>query len=72
MKYVILAKDNVTGEMISECVQTSLETLRVSKDGNTILKYEGTQPDSLNGYKDYTKDELKTELAKAEWQGEPY
>jgi len=47
-------------------------TLRVSKESNTILKYEGTQPDSLNGYKDYTRDELKVELAKAEWQGEPY
>ena len=72
MKYVILAKSSVTGEMVSDCVQTSLNTLRISKEGNTILKYKGTQPASLNGYKDYTKDELKVELAKAEWQGEPY
>ena len=72
MKYVILAKDNVTDAMISDCVQSSLNTLRISKEGNTILKYKGTQPGSLNGYKDYTKDELKAELAKAEWQGEPY
>ena len=67
MKYVILGKDKVTGEMISDCVQSSLETLRVSKESNTILKYEGTQPDSLNGYKDYTLAEISKELAKGEW-----
>ena len=72
MKYVILASNKVTDEMIADCVQSSLNTLRISKEGNTILKYKGSQPDSLNGYKDYTKAELKVELAKAEWQGKLY
>ena len=72
MKYVILAKDKVTNAMISSCLESSLDTLRISKEGNTILKYGGVQPDCLNGYKDYTQAELEAELAKAEWQGEPY
>ena len=67
MKFVILNKDKVTSEMLSFCFETSIDSLRISSENNTILKYEGTQPDCLNGYKDYTLAEIRQELEKSEW-----
>jgi len=70
MKFVILNKDKVTSEMLSFCFETSIDSLRISLENNTILKYKGTQPDCLNGYKDYTLAEMREELKKGEWNGE--
>ena len=69
-KYVILKLSDVTQEMIDNCMETSFDTLRVSKNGNTILKWEGNKPTCLYGIKDYTYSKIKEKLKKAEWNDE--
>jgi hypothetical protein len=46
MTYVIVNNADVTQQMVDDCVQTSVSTLRHSISGadRVILKYNGTQP----------------------------
>lgn len=65
--YVILPIKDVTQEMINACLETSIERLVISKNGNTILKYEGIKPKCLDKYDEV---DIKKELIKDEWQDE--
>ena len=64
-RYVILPLDNVTQEMIDDCIETSFNTLRISKNRNTILKWRGNKPNSLYGIIEVT--DIRLELQKDEW-----
>tara|TARA_R100001594_G_C4019305_1_gene258802 strand:+ start:1070 stop:1300 length:231 start_codon:yes stop_codon:yes gene_type:complete len=67
-KWVILNISDVTDEMISNSLQTSRDTLRLSLDGSkTILKWDGETPDCFDGINTYTHTEILEELAKSDW-----
>ena len=66
--YVILNISEVTQDIIDVCLETSLDTLRKTKDNSkTIVKFEGDVPSLLEGKKLYTHYEIKQELQKNEW-----
>jgi len=69
--YIVLPLIAVTQKMIDECLETSFETLKISKNNNTVLKWNGTIPKSLTGvsgkFLDY--EQIKEEFKKDEWQG---
>ena len=67
MRIVFLPIGDVTDNMVSECLETSTSSLRVSNKGNTLLKYEGTKPTSLSTYEDVSLVEAKEVLTQAEW-----
>ena len=70
-KWIIINVSDVTDEMISNAIQTSMDTLRKTTDGTkTILKWNGDTPSCFDGLTTYTHSEIKTELAKSEWTGE--
>jgi hypothetical protein len=57
-------KENIN---FSEVVENP-ETLRYSLDGTKfIVKYDGSQPLSLNGYTEYTHSEILAILSGTEW-----
>ncbi|MBT6994526.1 MAG: hypothetical protein HN952_06175 [Candidatus Cloacimonetes bacterium] len=68
MRYVILPLSEVTEEMINDCLESSKDTLRISTDNYTILKWKGNKPRSLYGIPEIT--DIKTELKKDEWKEE--
>ena len=69
-KYIIIPLRDVTRVMIDSCIETSLETLRVSKDGNTILKFNNQKPNILPAIsREYSEKEIHQELEKEEWLG---
>lgn len=68
MTYVILPTEDVTQQMIDDCIQTSIETLRKSLDGDlAVLKYSGTKPASLGERTDLTHAEILVEMAGPLW-----
>ena len=71
-KYVIVNVSDVTDEMISSAIQTSVNTLRKSLDNSrAILKWDGDTPSCFNGLTTYNHSQIKTELAGSDWtQGE--
>ena len=70
-KWIIINVSDVTDEMISNAIQTSMDTLRKTTDGTkTILKWEGDTPSCFDGLTTYTHSEILTELAKSEWTGD--
>jgi len=67
-KWVIINVSDITDEMLSKAIQSSMETLRKSLDGNrAILKWDGNTPSCFNGLDVYSHSEILTELAKDEW-----
>ena len=72
MTYVIVTNNELSQQMVDDCVETSLDTVR-KNDGvggdssKAILKYEGAKPASIAAYTDYTHAEILVELAKPEW-----
>ena len=67
-KYFILNTYEVTQGIIDVCLQTSLDTLRKTKDGSkSILKFEGNTPEILKNETLYNYEEIKEELKKDEW-----
>jgi len=67
--YVIVPTSEITEQMVSDCVETSMDTVRKNDvDTKRILKYEGDKPASISAYSDYTRVQMQTELEKAEWQ----
>ncbi len=69
MQYKKFVFEDVTEEMVRVCVESSLETLRISSLGNTFLKWNGEEPIELHG-KGEEINNIDIELAKAEWQVE--
>ena len=66
--WVIVAVNDITDEMISNAIQTSMSTLRKTNDGSkAILKWEGNTPSCFDGITTYTHSEILTELAKSDW-----
>ena len=66
--WVIVNVSDITDEMISNAMQTSMDTLRKSLDGNkAILKWDGDTPSCFDGMTTYTHSEILAELAKSDW-----
>ena len=69
LRYVIITREEVASVDFSKVCELSADTLRYSLDGNkTFVKYNGSQPDFLSGKEELTNSEIRTELAKSEWQ----
>ena len=67
-KYVIINSDEVDSVNFSQVMETSAQTLRFSlDDSQTLVKFEGSTPDFLDGKTQYTHSEILSELAKPEW-----
>ena len=67
-KWIIINVSDITDEMIESALETSLETLKKTSDGNkAILKWDGDTPSCFNGLTIYTHSEILTELAKSDW-----
>jgi len=68
LKYVIIDADEVSSVEFSQVFETSASTLRYSLDNSqTVLKFEGSTPDFLEGKTQYTHSEILTILATSEW-----
>ena len=66
--WVIVNVSDITEEMISNAIQSGMETLRKTLDGNkAILKWEGDTPSCFDGMTTYSHSEILTKLAKSEW-----
>jgi hypothetical protein len=67
-KWVIINVSDITDEMITNSIQSSLTTLRKTLDNSkAILKWDGDTPAVFDGMTTYTHSEIRTELAKVEW-----
>jgi hypothetical protein len=67
-KWIIINVSDITNEMISKSIQSSIESLRTSIDGNkAILKYEGRKPSCFYNMNTYTHSEILEELSKSDW-----
>ena len=63
VKYVIIGTDEVENVDFSQVLQDSVQTLRISEDGNfTFVKFKGDTPSFLEGKTQYTIEEFKTIL----------
>jgi len=65
--YIIIDLADVTQDMIDDCIETSLDTLRISLNGiETILKWNGETPTSILALDpqptQYTNAEIKVIL----------
>ena len=69
--WVIVDVSAITEEMISNAIQSSMETLRKTLDGNkAILKWEGDTPSCFDGMTVYSHSEIRTELRTSEWSSD--
>ena len=67
-KWVIINVSDITDEMISKAIQSSIDTLRKTLDGNkTILKWDGDTPSCFEGMTTYSHSEILEELASSDW-----
>ena len=71
-KWVIVNNSNVTDELISSSLETSIDTLRHTVTGTdkVILKWDGDTPSCFDGMTTYNHSEILTELAKSTWTNE--
>jgi hypothetical protein len=71
MKYVIYNIENVDTIDFSQVYQTSVDTLRISVNGEkTVLKFEGETPDFLVGLSQYNHSEILEIMRTDEWSKE--
>lgn len=64
--YTIKNVSDITLEIIKDCVQTSMDTLRKNKTKTkAVLKWEGETPAWVGQV--YTEDEMRIEMQKDEW-----
>ena len=71
MIYVIYDMVNVGTIDFSQVYQTSVDTLRLSVNGEkTILKFTGETPDFLVGLQQYTHSEMLEIVQTHEWNPE--
>tara|TARA_R100000152_G_C6766849_1_gene191930 strand:- start:274 stop:507 length:234 start_codon:yes stop_codon:yes gene_type:complete len=67
-KWVIVSVSDITDEMISSAIQSSMNTLRKTLDGTqAILKWDGNTPTCFDGMTTYNHSEILAELAKSTW-----
>ena len=67
-KWIIINVPDITDEMILNAIQSSMDTLRKTLDGNkAILKWDGDTPSCFDGLTTYNHSEILTELAKSDW-----
>ena len=67
-KWVIVNVSAITEEMISSAIQSSMNTLRKTNDGNkAILKWDGDTPSCFNGITTYNHSEIKNILRGSDW-----
>lgn len=69
-KYFIPNRVDVTQIMLNECVENSIDDLRVNDTGLKVIMKgydDGNVPPSLSSYPIYTHAEILTELANTEW-----
>ena len=70
-KWVIVNVSDITDEMISSALQTSISTLRKSLDNSkAILKWDGDTPSCFDGMTTYNHSQILTELAGSDWAEE--
>jgi len=70
-KWIIINVSDITDEMISSAIQTSMDTLRKTLDGSkAILKWDGDTPSCFDGMTIYTHSEILTELARSDWSSD--
>ena len=70
-KWVIVNVSDITSEMISSALQTSMSTLKKSlDDSKAILKWDGNTPSCFNGMTTYNHNQILTELASTDWTEE--
>lgn len=70
--YVIFNTSEIHLIDFNEVMETSIDTLRISVDGeSTFVKYEGTMPPSVQSLitrsQEYTHDEILEILSTPEW-----
>ena len=66
--WVIVNVSDITDEMIANAIQSSINTLRKTLDGNkAILKWDGDTPSCFDGMTTYSHSEILTELLKDDW-----
>ena len=67
-KWIIINVSDITEEMISSAIQSSMNTLRKTNDGNkAILKWDGDTPSCFNGITTYNHSEIKNILRGSDW-----
>ena len=67
-KWVIVNISDITDEMISNSLQTSVSTLRKSLDNsNAFLKWVGDTRSCFDGITTYNHSQILTELARSDW-----
>lgn len=70
-KWIIVNVSDITEEMIIYAIQTSMDTLKKTLDGNkAILKWDGDTPSCFDGLTTYNHSEILEELAKSDWNEE--
>tara|TARA_R110002012_G_scaffold109638_1_gene253716 strand:+ start:670 stop:897 length:228 start_codon:yes stop_codon:yes gene_type:complete len=70
-KWIIINVSDITDDMISSAIQSSMDTLRKTLDNSkAILKWDGDTPSCFDGLTTYTHSEILTELAKSAWSEE--
>ena len=70
-KWIIINVSDITDEMISSAIQTSMDTLRKTTDNSkAILKWDGDTPSCFDGLTTYTHSEILAELAGSDWSEE--
>ena len=70
-KWIIINVSDITDEMISSAIQSSMDTLRKTLDGTkAILKWDGDTPSCFDGMTTYNHSEIRTELAKSDWSND--
>ena len=58
-KWIIINVSDITEEMISSAIQSSMDTLRKTLDGSkAILKWDGDTPSCFDGLTTYTHSEI--------------
>ena len=66
--WVIVNVSDITDEIISNAIQSSMSTLRKTNDGSkAILKWEGDTPSCFDGMIVYSHSEILAELSKDAW-----
>ena len=72
-KWIIINVSDITDDMISNAIQTSIDTLRKTTDGTkAILKWDGDTPSCFDGMTVYNHAEILTELRKSDWISEEF
>ena len=66
--WVIVNVSDITDEMIANAMQSSVNTLKKTLDGNkAILKWEGDTPSCFDGITIYSHSEILEELSGSDW-----